>query len=83
MATYFTCIQGVGLTNLAQTVTHSLSITPANLFAQVSIHQVLMTGTNAVQVQTVGTNIVTVSTNGTASLVTCDVFVWQQHSLVS
>ena len=38
----FTILTGVGLTNLATTATHSLNITPANLNAQVVIHQAVV-----------------------------------------
>ena len=82
MATYFTILTGVGLTNLGTTVTHSLGIAPASLQALCSIHQILVTNTAPVGVNTIGTNIITVF-SGVGTLVTCDVIVWQQHSLVS
>lgn len=61
---------------------HSLGITPANLNAQVVIHQAVVTNTAPVGVNTIGTNIITVF-SGVGTLVTCDVIVWQQSSLVS
>lgn len=82
MGAYYTVLTNVGLTNLATTVTHNLGITPANLIARVHIHQVLVTNTAPVGVNTVGTNIATVF-SGVGTLVTCDVEVQQIHSLIS
>ena len=77
---YYTILTGVGLTNLATTVTHNLSITPASLVVRPIIHQPLVTCTAPVQVNTIGTNIVTVA-SGVGTLVTCDIEVQQIHSI--
>lgn len=81
MGAYYTILQTVGLTNLATTVTHSLSITPANLVARVIIRQAVVTNTAPVGVNTIGTNILTVF-SGVGTLVTCDVEVQQIHSVI-
>lgn len=78
--TYYTLMAGLGVTNLATTFTHSLSITPANLVARPIIHQVVVTGTAPLQVCTIGTNIITVA-SGVGSLVTFDLEVQQIHSI--
>lgn len=77
---YYTILTGVGLTNLATTVTHNLSITPASLVVRPIIHQPLVTCTAPVQVCTIGTNIVTVA-SGVGTAVTCDIEVQQIHSI--
>lgn len=78
---YYTIIAGVGLTNLATTVTHSLSITAASLVCRVIIHQAAVTNTVPVLVNTIGTNIVTVA-SGVGTAVTCDVEVQMIHSMI-
>lgn len=81
MATYYTILTGVGLTNLATTITHSLSITPASLVVRPIIHQALVTCTAPVLVCTVGTNIATVA-SGVGTAVTCDIEVQLIHSIL-
>lgn len=82
MGAYYTILTGVGLTNLAQTITHSLSITPASLVVRPIIHQAAVTCTAPVLVCTVGTNIVTVA-SGVGTAVTCDVEIQMIHSIIS
>lgn len=72
---------GVGLTNLAQTFTHSLSITPSLLMARVMIHQAVVTCTAPTIVNTIGTNVITASI-GVGTLTTCDIEVQQIHSII-
>lgn len=79
---YYTILTGVGLTNLATTITHSLSITPASLVVRPIIHQPLVTCTAPLIVNTVGTNIATVA-SGVGTLVTCDIEVQQIHSIIA
>lgn len=81
MGAYYTILTGVGLTNLATTITHSLSITPANLVVRPIIRQAVVTNTAPVLVNTIGTNIVTVA-SGIGTLVTCDVEVQLVHSII-
>lgn len=80
--TYYTCLTGIGVTNLATTFTHSLSITPSLLVARPIIHQAVVTNTAPVMVQTIGTNIITIA-SGVGTLVTCDLEVQQIHSIIS
>lgn len=70
----FTILTGVGVTNLATTATHSLSITPSLLQALVQIHQPLVTCTAPSIVATISTNIITVAV-GVGTLTTVDVLV--------
>jgi hypothetical protein len=79
---YYTILTGIGVTNLATTFTHSLSITPALLVARPIIHQVVVTNTAPVLVNTIGTNIITIA-SGVGTLVTCDLEVQQIHSIIS
>lgn len=82
MAAFYTCLVGIGVTNLATTFTHSLSITPSLLVARPIIHQAVVTCTAPVQVCTIGTNIITIAA-GVGTLTTCDLEVQQIHSLIS
>lgn len=82
MGAYYTILTGIGLTNLATTITHSLGITAASLVVRPIIHQAVVTGTAPVQVCTVGTNIATVA-SGVGTLVTCDIEVQLIHSIIS
>lgn len=79
---FYTIITGVGLTNLATTVTHSLGITPSLLVCRPIIHQAVVTNTAPVMVQTINTNTVTIA-SGVGTLVTVDCEVQQIHSLIS
>lgn len=79
---FYTILTGVGLTNLATTITHSLGITPSLLVARPIIHQAVVTNTAPVLVNTIGTNIITVA-SGVGTLVTCDIEVQQVHSLIA
>ena len=79
---YYTCLSGIGVTNLATTFTHSLSITPSLLVARPIIHQAVVTGTAPVQVCTIGTNIITIA-SGVGTLVTLDLEVQQIHSIIA
>lgn len=81
MGLYSTFISGVGLTNLMTTITHSLSIAPASLRARIQIHQAVVTNTAPVLLGTIGTNIITVA-SGVGTLVTCDLEVFQAHSII-
>lgn len=81
MGAYYTNLTGIGVTNLAQTFTHSLSITPSLLVARPIIHQAAVTLTAPVLVCTIGTNIITVAA-GVGTLVTLDLEVQQIHSLI-
>ncbi len=76
---FYTILKGVGLTNLATTVTHSLGITPDSLVVRPIIRQAVVTNTAPVLVNTIGTNIVTVA-SGLGTLVTCDIEVQQIFS---
>lgn len=79
---YWTLMTGLGVTNLGTTFTHSLGITPSLLFARVVPHQAVVTNTAPVLVCTIGTNIITFA-SGVGTLVTCDLEVGMQHSLIS
>lgn len=78
---YYTCMTGLGVTNLATTFTHNLSITPSELVARPIIHQAAVTVTAPLLVCTVGTNIITVAA-GVATLTTFDLEVQQVHSII-
>ena len=82
MGAYYTNMTGIGVTNLATTFTHNLSITPSLLVARVLIHQAVVTNTAPVLVNTIGTNIITIA-SGVGTLVTCDLEVQQVHSIIS
>jgi len=79
---FYTILTGVGLTNLATTVTHSLGITPSLLVCRPIIHQAAVTNTAPLLVCTIGTNTATVA-SGVGTLVTCDLEFQQIHSLIS
>jgi len=81
MGVYYTVLQAA-ITNLAQTLTHNLSITPASLIARIQLHQATNTGTVPVAVLTIGTNVLTVGA-GVSTLMTCDVEVQMIHSIIS
>jgi hypothetical protein len=81
MGAYYTILTGIGLTNLATTITHNLSITAASLVVRPIIHQAVVTNTAPVLVNTVGTNIATVA-SGVGTLVTCDIEVQFIHSII-
>lgn len=81
MGAYYTILLGVGLTNLATTITHNLSITPASLVVRPIVHQAAITNTSAIGVNSIGTNLATVS-SGINSLVTCDIEVQMIHSII-
>jgi hypothetical protein len=82
MAGFYTCLTGIGITNLLTTFTHSLGITPALLVARVIIRQAVVTNTAPVLVGSIGTNLITIA-SGVGSLVTCDLEVQQIHSLIA
>ena len=81
MSAYYTLMAGLGVTNLATTFTHNLSITPSLLVARPIIHQAVVTCTAPVQVCTIGTNIITIAA-GVGTLTTCDLEVQQVHSIL-
>lgn len=81
MGAFYTILTGIGLTNLATTITHNLSITAASLVVRPIIHQVVVTNTAPVGVNTVGTNVATVF-SGVGTLVTCDIEVQMIHSII-
>ena len=78
---WLTICTGQGVTNLATTFTHGLSITPSLLVVRPIIHQAVVTNTAPLIVNTVGTNIVTVA-SGVGTLVTFDLEVQQIHSII-
>lgn len=82
MGAYYTVLAGVGITNLAQTLTHSLSATPGSLIARIQLHQATNTATVPVAVLTLGTNTLSVGA-GVSTLMTCDVEVQLVHSITS
>ena len=82
MGAYYTVLTAQGITNLAQTLTHSLSWTPASLIARIQLHQATNTATVPVAVLTMGTNILTVGA-GVSTLMTCDVEIQLVHSIIS
>lgn len=77
----YTCITGIGVTNLATTFTHSMGVTPSLLVARMIIRQAVVTNTAPVMVVTIGTNIITVA-SGVGTLVTCDLEVQQVASII-
>jgi hypothetical protein len=79
---YYTCLTGLGVTNLLTTFTHSLGITPALLVARPIIHQAVVTNTAPLLVGSIGTNLITVA-SGVGTLVTFDLEVQQIHSIIS
>lgn len=81
MGAYYTILAGLGVTNLATTFTHGLSIAPANLVARPILHQAAITATAPLQVVTIGTNVITVAA-GPGTLQTFDLEVQQIHSLI-
>jgi len=81
MGAFYTCLYQQGVTNLLQTFTHSLSITPSLLIARIIGHQVPVTATAPLLYGTIGTNIITVG-SGVGTLQTCDIEVQQIHSLI-
>ena len=82
MVAFYTMLAGVGVTNLVTTFTHSLGIAPALLKARIGMHQVVLTATAPLQIVTIGTNIITVAL-GVGTLTTCDIEVFQNHSIIS
>lgn len=81
MGVYYTILTGLGVTNLATTFTHSLGIAGGNLVARPIIHQVAVTNTAPLIVNTIGTNIITVA-SGVGTLVTFDLEVQQVSSII-
>lgn len=81
MGAYYTALLGIGVTNLATTFTHGLSITPSLLVARPILHQVVVTNTAPLIVNTIGTNIITVA-SGVGTLATFDLEVQQIHSII-
>lgn len=81
MGAYYTCMAGLGVTNLMTTFTHSLSITPSLLVARPLLHQAVVTVTAPLLVGTIGTNIITVAA-GVGTLATFDLEVQQVHTLI-
>jgi len=81
MSIFYTFMSNLGVTNLATTFAHNLSIVPASLVARVIIHQAVVTNTAPVLVNTIGTNIITIA-SGVGTLVTCDLEVQRVHSII-
>lgn len=79
---YYTCMVGIGATNLGTTFTHGLSITPSLLVARPILHQAAVTNTAPLVVCTIGTNIITVA-SGVGTLATFDLEVQQIHSIIA
>jgi hypothetical protein len=77
---YYTFMEGLGVTNLMTTFTHSLGITPSLLVARPIPHQVAVTATAPLLVGTIGTNIITVA-SGVGTLLTFDLEVQRVHSI--
>jgi len=84
MGFFYTQLAQVGVTNLATTFTHGLSIAPANLKARISLHQAAITAgaTAVLAICTIGTNIVTACVGTGAILTTCDIEVFQVTAIV-
>lgn len=82
MGAFYTLIQGLGVTNLATTFTHGLSITPSLLVARPTIRQAAITCTAPLQVVSLGTNLVTIAA-GVGTLTTFDLEVQRIHSLIA
>lgn len=80
MGAYYTILLGLGFTNLATTITHSLGITAGSLVVRPIIHQAVVTNTAPMLVISIGTNLATVA-SGVGTLVTCDVEVQMIHSI--
>jgi hypothetical protein len=81
---YYTFTQGISVLGLAfGTFTHSLSITPALLFARVFVHQAGATNTGWPTVTTIGTNVVSFSIPVAQTATLLDVEVHQMPSLAS
>lgn len=81
MGAYYTCMTGLGVTNLLTTFTHSLSFAPASLVARPIIHQSAVTVTAPLLVGSIGTNLITVAA-GVATLTTFDLEVQMIHSII-
>jgi len=81
LGAYYTCMTGLGITNLVTTFTHNLSITPSLLVARPIMHQVVLTATAPLQIVTIGTNIITAAL-GVGTLTTFDLEVQQVHSII-
>lgn len=82
MGAYYTCLVGIGVTNLPTTFTHGLSITASLLVARPIIHQAVVTNTAPLLVVSIGTNTITMA-SGVGTLVTADLEVQQIHSIIS
>lgn len=77
----YTCLTGIGATNLMTTFTHNLSITPSLLVARPILHQAVVTATAPLIVGVIGTNIITVAV-GVDTLQTFDLEVQRIHSII-
>lgn len=82
MGAFYTCMTGIGVTNLMTTFTHSLSITPSLLVARPIPHQAVVTATAPLLIGTIGTNIITVA-SGVGTLMTFDLEVQQVASIIA
>jgi hypothetical protein len=80
MGKYYTALLQIGVSNLGQTLTHGLSITPGSLIARIIPRNFTNTATAPVGINTIGTNIITVS-SGVGLTQTCDVEVQLIHSV--
>jgi hypothetical protein len=82
--TYYTWMQGLGITNLTTTFTHSLGFNGTNLVARILMKgNVGATQTAGLQVVGVSTNTITVAPMLASTLITFDLEVQLIHSLIS
>lgn len=81
MGAYYTLLTGLGFTNLATTITHSLGWNAASLVVRPIIHQAVVTNTAPMLVVSIGTNLATVA-SGVGTLVTCDIEVQLIQSII-
>ena len=81
---YYTWMQGLGVTNLTTTFTHSLGQNGTNYVARILMKgNVGATQTAALQVVGVSTNTITIAPMLASTLITFDLEVEQIHSIMS
>lgn len=82
--TYYTWMQGLGVTNITTTFTHSLGFNGTNLVARILMKgNVGATQTAGLQVVGVSTNTITIAPMLASTLITFDLEVQLVHSLIS
>ncbi len=82
MGAYYTILTGVGLTNLATTITHNLSITPASLVVR-PIHPPGGGDEHGAGRREHGRHEHRDGVSGVGTTVTCDIEVQMIHSIIS